>query len=471
MFARRRRKIRFLLALGDIIAALITFHFAYETRLHLPLERVFFIPTPTKVLLWVAAALLWPGVGLWLRVYDRVLSERRWSQAADTFRQCAFAAVGMVLLEYSLRLDLSRPFLGLWFVYNFLLLTLGRAALPGLARWVRREWGEPLYVLIAGTGERARRLGETLERSGDYGIRLVGFLAVEPGDAPSTIHLSRPYPVYPATELPKLLERHVIDELIFAVDSRSLAELEDVFLMCDLEGVRTRLAVDFLPHVHSRVYLDRLQNVPLLTFSGAPDDELLLLMKRFMDVVLASVALVLLAPLMLLVALLVRLTSPGPVIFRQVRCGLNGRRFVLYKFRSMYENAEALKPALAELSIKRVAFKIPNDPRVTPLGRVLRRFSIDEWPQLWNVLKGDMSLVGPRPPVPEEVERYERWQRRRLRMRPGLTCLWALEGRDELDFETWMRKDLEYIDNWSLWLDVKILLKTIPRVLTGKGAY
>jgi lipopolysaccharide/colanic/teichoic acid biosynthesis glycosyltransferase len=192
--------------------------------------------------------------------------------------------------------------------------------------------------------------------------------------------------------------------------------------------------------------------------------------KRLIDVMVASGALIVLTPCMLVIALAIRLTSPGPVIFRQIRCGLNGRQFLFYKFRSMCQNAEELKPALVHLSTRSTAFKIPADPRLTLLGRFLRKFSIDEWPQLWNVLRGDMSLVGPRPAVPDEVEHYQRWQRRRLRMRPGLTCLWALNGRDELDFETWMKMDMQYIDNWSLALDWKILLRTIPRVLTGRGA-
>ena len=151
--------------------------------------------------------------------------------------------------------------------------------------------------------------------------------------------------------------------------------------------------------------------------------------------------------------------------------GLNGRRFKFYKFRSMVYNAEELKNQFTHLNRKTTAFKIPNDPRLTRVGRWLRKFSIDELPQLFNIFRGDMSFVGPRPAIPEEVENYQRWQRRRLRMRPGLTCLWAIHGRDELDFDTWMRMDMEYIDNWSLSLDVKILLKSIPYVLTGRGAH
>jgi lipopolysaccharide/colanic/teichoic acid biosynthesis glycosyltransferase len=174
---------------------------------------------------------------------------------------------------------------------------------------------------------------------------------------------------------------------------------------------------------------------------------------------------------MLLAAILVKLTSPGPVIFRQERCGLNGRRFTLFKFRSMVQDAEARRAALEHLNEKQTVFKIRNDPRLTPVGRILRKFSIDELPQLWNIVRGDMSIVGPRPPIASEVENYARWQRRRLRMRPGLTCLWAIEGRDQLDFDTMMRKDLQYIDTWSLGLDLRIMLLTIPLVLTGKGAH
>jgi exopolysaccharide biosynthesis polyprenyl glycosylphosphotransferase len=284
--------------------------------------------------------------------------------------------------------------------------------------------------------------------------------------------LRRTYPVRPVRALDNLLRSHAIDEIIFAVESKRLDELEESFLLCDEQGVRTRVAVDFFPHVHSDVYLDTLGKAPLLTFSAAPHDEIRLFVKRAIDVVLAGAALVTLAPFIAVVAALVRLTSPGPVIFRQTRCGLNGRRFQFYKFRSMCDRAEEMKEAVCHLNTRGgLVFKIPNDPRLTPIGRWLRKFSIDEWPQLWNVLRGDMSIVGPRPAIPEEVEQYAQWQRRRLRMRPGLTSLWAIAGRDHIDFETWMKLDMQYIDNWSLALDWKIILRTIPRVLTGKGAH
>jgi len=189
------------------------------------------------------------------------------------------------------------------------------------------------------------------------------------------------------------------------------------------------------------------------------------------DLLLAAALLLGTAPLLLVLATLVRVSSPGPVLYRQLRCGLNGRRFWLWKFRSMRQDAEQRRPQVEHLNeMDGPVFKSSRDPRVTPVGRILRKTSLDELPQLFNILKGEMSFVGPRPPLPEEVAQYEKWQRRRLRMKPGLTCLWALAGRNQLNFAQWMQLDMEYIDNWSLTLDFKILLRTIPRVLSGRGA-
>ncbi len=471
VFSRHRRKVNILFAAVDILLVALAFAAAYQTRLWLPLERVFFLVPPVQALLLGTAVLLWPLAAYWLGVYERLHTARAPAVLLGSLRQAVSCAAGLVLLQYSLRLDISRTFLGLLAAYSWILVTLFRLKARLLVGWFWPEFAEPHYALVIGVGERARRLGESIERNTVNGARLIGFLADELSGAPTTLRFRNEYPVWPLAELPRILERRVIDEVLVAVDSRRLHALEEMLLACEEYGVRTRLAVDFFAHTHSDVYLDRLEGAPLLTFDAAPHDDLRLLVKRAIDLALSAAALLALSPLLLLVSLLIRLTSPGPAIFRQVRCGLNGRRFTFYKFRSMCRDAEQLKPGLEHMNRKQVAFKIPDDPRQTFLGRYLRRFSIDEWPQLWNVVKGDMSLVGPRPAVPEEVEQYLRWQRRRLRMRPGLTCLWALEGRDALDFDTWMRTDMEYIDHWSLAMDWKILLRTIPRVLTGKGAH
>jgi len=470
MFARQR-KARVLFALSDIVMAAIAFQAAYQTRSILHLEHLFYLTVQEKVLVLGFSLVAWVVAGLWLGIYDKLDSGHPRVILRDSVRQCVYGGFCLVLYEYLIRLELSRIFLVLFATYTWILLLLFRLLAGRLVGIIRREFATPIYVMVVGTGDRAVRMGQALERSVEYGVRLRGFLS-ETGDprTPAEIRLSSVYPVRPVTELAAVLREHVVDEIVFAVGSESLADLEDVFLLCDEEGVRTRVAVDFFPHVNSTVSLERLGATPLLTFSAAPYDEIRLLLKRTIDVVIAGAGLIVLAPFMTVVAILIRISSPGPAIFRQVRCGLNGRRFLFYKFRSMCQNAEELKPMLAHLNTRETAFKIPDDPRLTPLGRYLRRFSIDEWPQLWNVLRGDMSLVGPRPAVPSEVDRYQRWQRRRLRMRPGLTCIWAVSGRDEVDFETWMRMDMQYIDNWSLALDWKILLRTIPRVLSGRGA-
>ncbi len=475
MFSRNLRKVRILFGLSDVTLTVLAFQAAYLTRLWVNFGQfghpIFFLTTPVKALLAGFSALTWLLLGYWLDVYDKLDSANARVILRDTFRQCLLGAIGLVLFEYALRLDLSRPFAGLFAVYAWILLCLFRLNAGSLIGVIRREFGVPHYVLLAGLGEGARRIAELLEQSRRYGIQLVGFLADSvSGEVPAKVKVNKEYPAHPLCDLPRLLRTQVIDEIIFAVDRNRLAELEDVFLLCDEEGVRTRVLIDFFPHVNSDLYLDRLGSAPLLTFSAAPHDEVRLFIKRATDIALALVALILLGPFMLLIAVLIRITSPGPAIFRQVRCGLNGRRFVFYKFRSMCQNAEVMKAAVAHLSSRELATKIPNDPRLTPIGAWLRRFSIDELPQLWNVLKGDMSLVGPRPAIPEEVEQYKRWQRRRIRMRPGLTCLWALAGRDAVDFETWMKMDMRYIDNWSLALDWRILLRSIPLVLSGKGA-
>jgi len=470
MFTRHYRKVKVVLGFTDSILISIAFVAAYQTRFRLNFEKpfywVFYIDLRIAALLLLVSLVCWLAIGYWCNIYEKLQSAPG-VVLRETFRQCLLGAICLVMAEYLLRLDLSRFFALLFSTYSLLLLFLFRINAAPLIAAVRRKFGAPHFVMVVGSGERARQIGRALERSSAYGTRLMGFVDEEPGH----VQLSGSYEQFPLSSLTKLLRQHVVDEIIFAVGSERLNEMEPFFLLCDEEGVRTRVAVDFFRHVNSQVYLDALGTTPLLTFSAAPSDEIRLLFKRITDVLLAALVLALLLPVMLVVALLIRLTSRGPAIFRQERCGLNGRRFTLYKFRSMVDNAEALKASLMHLNSKATAFKMPDDPRVTRIGWFLRKFSIDEWPQLWNVLKGDMSLVGPRPAVPSEVDVYQTWQRRRLRMRPGLTCLWALEGRDTLDFENWMKMDMRYIGTWSLSLDWEIMLRTIPRVVAGKGAH
>jgi exopolysaccharide biosynthesis polyprenyl glycosylphosphotransferase len=302
------------------------------------------------------------------------------------------------------------------------------------------------------------------------GLRLISF--VDPNSEGSKLddRFGR-YEVFSPRVMQQVLQDRVIDEVVFAVSMEELARLEPLLSHCAKLGVRVRVQLEFLPEAYSRIYLENFHHVPLLSLSSAPENELLLFFKRVLDVIVASLALVLLSALLLAIAAAIIITSPGEVLFRQTPCGLAGRKFTLSQFRSMVNHAEQLRAELHQLNeLDGPAFKISEDPRITPVGRLVRRFSLDELPQLWNILRGDMSFVGPRPAIPEEVEQYEPWQRRRLRMRPGLTCSWALERRSHVDFNRWIELDLAYINNWSPWLDCKILLRTIPIVISGEGA-
>ena len=470
MFDHHKKRAFLLFAAADVILTIIAFEAAYQTRVFLPLPRVFFITTPIKALLLGFVLVTWLLLGRSIGAYARLYGSNTRAAIVDTLRQVLFGGLALIVFIYFLRMDISRPFIALFVVYDFVMLSVYRAAAGRLRGWVRKQFGAEFFCVVVGEGREAREVARSIEDAGEFGVRLLSYVDLG-GSEGETIELREQYPVKRLDELEKLLRDDVVDEVFFVVDASKLGELEEIFLLCDEEGVRTRVATHFFPHVNSQVFLDRFGDLPLLTFSTTPHDEMRLLLKRTADVALAGLSLAILAVPMALIAVAIKATSSGPVIFAQTRCGLNGRRFRFYKFRSMVENAEALKKELMHLNEKDgPAFKISADPRLTPIGGILRRYSIDEWPQFWNILRGDMSFVGPRPAVPQEVEQYETWQRRRMRMRPGLTCLWAIRGRDRLDFDNWMRMDLEYIDNWSLWLDLKIVLYSIPMVLAGRGA-
>ena len=442
VFSRQHRKTRPFFLLADILLIWLAFEAAYATRSGLQLERAFFLAPAVKAQLLLVCLVGWIAAGMWIGNYDAILAQRLRRMLLKAAQQSVAATAVVVFYQYLQRIDLSRPFLALILLYASLFLVAFRLLARQLAPRILGAEASLRYLYIVGTGPTACRVGRLVEDSERFGLRLAGFLDTTPG----VIELQRSYQVEPLDRLPELFGRQVIDEIVFAVDPPRLQELEETLLLCEEEGVRTRIHVQLFPHLHSRVDLERLEGEPMLTFAGAPHDEIRLLLKRGVDFTLALAALAVLSPFLVLIVLLIKLTSPGPAIFRQQRCGLNGRRFTLYKFRTMVADAEQMKAALEHLNVKKTAFKIPNDPRQTAVGRWLRKFSLDELPQLWNIVRGEMAIVGPRPPVPEEVVHYERWQRRRLRMRPGLTCLWTLAGRDEVDFDEWMKLDMAYID-------------------------
>src|SRR6185437_14372274 len=277
VFRGHHRRTRILFGLADIILTALAFELAYRTRVRLGLAHTFFLTSQERALLLGWSMLVWVALGYWWGLYDRIYTAHPRVILRDVFRQCLLGATSLILFEYLQRMDLSRAFVALFAAFAWVLLCLFRLNAGRVLRVVRREFGSPHYVVVAGLGDGAMRLGRELEDAVPYGIRLTGFLA-DAGDPPrAEVQLDGKYPVWPLSQLAEILRRQVIDEIIFAIDSRRLPELEEVFLLCDEEGVRTRVAVDFFPHVNSEVYLDRLGALPLLTFSATPHDEIRLL--------------------------------------------------------------------------------------------------------------------------------------------------------------------------------------------------
>ena len=275
-------------------------------------------------------------------------------------------------------------------------------------------------------------------------------------------------------QLDVVVANHAVDEVLVALPiDRHGPLVHSIVLRCEEQGITVRLQTEISKLRTARSYLDDLEGLPVLTIQSGPQEGWQLLLKRWIDIIVSGILLIILSPLFLLVALLIKRDSPGPVFFAQNRVGLNKRRFKILKFRTMREGSEQQQDTLEHLNeAEGPVFKIKNDPRITPLGLFLRRFSIDELPQLINVLKGDMSLVGPRPLPERDVNRINKqWHKRRFSIKPGITCLWQVNGRSTIGFNEWVRMDLDYIDKWSLGLDFKILIMTIPAVFRGPGAY
>ncbi|MGD0207848.1 MAG: sugar transferase [Verrucomicrobiota bacterium] len=374
------------------------------------------------------------------------------------FKGCLITTIGLVLVMYALQFISPRVMIMFFGCISFTLVYLKEE----LVRWaLRSKIGRLQYqrrFLLIGTHAEIVRLRRELKERLDNSVEVVGELSL--GETP-------------VQQLVQMLHEHSINGVIISARHTYFEQVETAIKTCELEGIEAWLVADFFGTQISRARFDELLGFPLLVFRTTPETSWQGVAKQLMDFIGALFLLIALSWLFVILAILIKLTSPGPVFFRQQRSGLNGAPFTLYKFRTMVTNAEQFKHELEAMNeMSGPVFKVTNDPRVTPVGKWLRRYSLDELPQLYNVLRTEMSLVGPRPLPVDEVKRFENLaHRRRLSVKPGLTCLWQISGRNQIsDFRDWVRLDLEYIDNWSLWLDLKILIRTIPAVLIGTGA-
>lgn len=478
MFREHARLFTILQFVSDVVLSCLAFGFAYWARIHLELITpgglLYLLNPELRPLLaywWVVGLAIcwWAVAATSIGLYRLSIRRSDWEKIRIIFESSVLLGLFLGFLSFSLKLDLSRPLTALFVFSQAGLLTLARVVMTLKGRRISRPVASRRNILIVGSGDKAREMGSLISRYSEWGLKILGYIERDKDDyvSPGLKVLGT------IADIPQIVEENVVDEIIFVGSKPSdLDSLEEILEICKEQGIRTRVAVDLFPAKVSDVSMEFLENVPLLTFSTTPDQAFSLFVKRVMDIVLSAVLFTILFPFMAVIGVLIKLTSRGPIIYKQVRCGLYGRRFVLYKFRSMKEGAEDVLWEIKHLNeMDGPVFKMRNDPRVTPLGRFLRKSSIDELPQFWNVLRGDMSLVGPRAPLPEEVKEYSRWQRRRLSVKPGITCLWQVSGRNEIDFHEWMKLDLHYIDNWSLLLDLKILLRTFPVVLFCRGAH
>lgn len=493
MLKQNWRLISRLERIGDNAIIIAAFFAAYYGRdslifwneifdLSLPFAGEILAPIKDYALVLIIGLL---GYGVTLNIMG-AYGSMRLSSVWRLFRVSFMSGCGVFLTLaaalYLLKLDISRSFLGLFIVLSSCGLTLERYLVFKFLRYWRRKGRNFRNVIVCGIGEQAVRIARELTDRPELGIHIRAFGDLRSTDAHqaraihqfrldlrSVVQVGR---ILVGSEtIAKAMQDYAIDEVIFTDVVEVMPQVEEMVLVCAEQGVRTTIAADLFSIGLVKSGISYFGSMPLIHFQTPPGDSWELVVKRMLDIGVAAVSLVVLSPLFLVLALGVK-TTPGDILFRQTRVGLNGRLFQMLKFRSMCTGAEA---ALHELKgqneMQGPTFKMKNDPRVTPFGRFMRRFSLDELPQFWNVLIGDMSLVGPRPPIPGEVGLYERHSRRRLSMRPGLTCTWQVSGRNEIkDFESWVKLDLHYIDNWSLTGDLVLLLRTIPAVLLGTGA-
>jgi len=422
------------------------------------------VPDPVGLLLLYAA-----GWVVALALNGLYRPRARWSvrtEAWDVARATVLMAVVTFAVLFWFKLpDVSRVFLLVLFPTQLVVTLITRAILRLAFRSMRLRGMNGRFVLVAGAGPRGQAFAATMESHRELGLRVVGFLD---DDAAMAEGVRWPW-LGRLADLETVLGARVVDEVAVCLPFSQWQYVDGIAHIAEEAGKIVRVPMDVLDRSFAQGKVEDLDGVPVYSLVSGPDRALALATKRLVDVVVSAIGLVVLSPLLLVVAWRVRRADGGPALFRQARVGLHGRPFQMLKYRSMVVDAEERMAELAASNeIAGHAFKVTDDPRITRLGRTLRRYSLDELPQLWNVLRGDMSLVGPRPPLPSEVSGYDMWHRRRLSMKPGITGLWQVRARHEPEFDRWVEDDLEYIDRWSLWLDLKIMLRTIPAALEGR---
>jgi exopolysaccharide biosynthesis polyprenyl glycosylphosphotransferase len=419
----------------------------------------------------VVAAPLWCWMLYAYGMYHSLRTRTYFGVFGIVFKAAFMTSLGFGAFLFLVKATVvSRAFFFLFAGTSFALILAEKTFLFLAVHYVRRRGRNYRRLLIVGTGRRAAEFVRRIKIHPEWGFQILGAIDDEPGrgirkvdgiDIIGTLD-----------DIPKILHNDAVDEIVFVVPRSRLSHVEGALHDCETEGVVTTITVDLFDMQIAKSAVSEIDGVPLLRFHTTKINEWQLLIKRFIDIVVSGSVIVLLGPLLALIAVLIRLTSPGPIFFKQQRLGLRGRKFTLYKFRTMRQGAhDALSKVNDVAEMDSPEFRAKKTRWITPLGRILRKFSLDELPQFFNVFVGHMSLIGPRPTVPDEVEKYKAWQRRRFSMKPGITCLWQVNGRNNIGFEDWMKLDLAYLDNWSLWLDFKILVKTIPVVLFGIGAY
>ncbi len=462
----------------DLLVLVITFAtvFYFNTPGKTPLSPVVFFSMRIRLVNILAVLLLliaWNQLFTFFGLYERRRLDRRFREWWDIIKATTIGVLFIASLAFLLREEsiTQRVLFTFWpacIFFTILSRTLVRAYLVRL-----RNRGRNLrYIVFIGSGQRAVDWAKKIVERHDLGYRLVGF--IDDAYAGSCVQqIPKARHLCTLKELPNFLESHVVDEVFIALPVKSYYEqIRQIADLCQELGILCRVPSNWFEFKVARTVAFELAGEPVLTiYTGSRKQLEHLWAKRTMDLLLAGVALFFLMPLLAAIAILIKAASPGPVFFKQDRVGYNRRRFKIIKFRTMVVDAEKMQDELAAFNESDgPTFKIQNDPRITRIGRWLRRTSLDEIPQLFNVLKGEMSLVGPRPlPVRDVAGMDERWQKRRFSMRPGLTCLWQINGRNRLRFYDWMRLDLQYIDQWSMMLDVKILLKTFPVFIRADG--